>query len=394
MSEAEQLAIAQAEVASLQAQLDGSRKQNNDLLAEGRALVAEKDILATRMAARTENSKKSRSTVKMPVYKKDGTEDFLLFYSKFKAWKTLHNLEDEEAKLSLFMSFEGQAGAIARIFGPETKNFKKEYKEYVDAIKNLFSARADSEAAKSAFESRIQQNQESVQTYAAHKLAMFHVAYPDNNDEAHLTREYIRGLTNPKVREEVVLHSHGRTYEEIVEKARDAEAGYAYLATLNRATRPTEQVPPRVSLAQAEPMEMGSLNAILAAVQGLQRDQNGRFVKDGGCWECGDPNHMKRNCPKLPPLPPAWRGKGRGFGRGRGGWGRGGRWGNRGGRGGANNGNRVMGAITEATEGEQQQGQKAASSGQTTEQPINQLPDFIQQQQQLLQTFNPAMGNF
>ena len=163
------------------------------------------------------------------------------------------------------MSFEGQAGAIARMFGPETKNFKKDYNKYVEAIKNLFFARADSEAAKSASESRVQQHQESCQTYAAHKMAMFLVAYPDNKDEAHLTREYIRGLSNPKVREEVVLHSHGKMYEEIVEKARNAEAGCAYLATLNRFTRPTEQAPPRVSLAQPEPMEMGSLNNILAA---------------------------------------------------------------------------------------------------------------------------------
>ena len=134
MSETEsQLAIAQSELATLRAQLIGSKKQNEDLMAEGRvlvaergALIAEQDILTTRMSARTENSKKPRSTVKMPVFKKDGTKDFLLFYSKFRAWKTLHGLEDEESKLSLFMSFEGQAGAIARIFKPETKNFKKE----------------------------------------------------------------------------------------------------------------------------------------------------------------------------------------------------------------------------------------------------------------------------
>ena len=59
------------------------------------------------------------------------------------------------------------------------------------------------------------------------------VAYPDSKDHSHLVREYIRGLKDAKVREQVVLHS-GKTYEEVVAAARDAEAGLAYLATLNK----------------------------------------------------------------------------------------------------------------------------------------------------------------
>jgi hypothetical protein len=215
------------------------------------------------------------------------------------------------------------------------------------------------------------------------------VAYPDSKDQSHLTREFIRGLLNSKVREEVVLHSDGKTYEEVVAKARDAEAGYAYLATLNRTSRPVDNfpgAPPRVSLAAPEPMDMGSLNAILATVQGLQRDKTGRFIKDG-CWECGDKSHMKRNCPKLPPTP-AWNGRGRGYNRGRGGGGRGRGWGNRGGAN-SNNANRVLGSITDPAE-ETQQVQAIPAGNQTTET----MPDFIQQQQQLMQSFNPAMGNF
>ena len=46
MSETEsQLATAQAEVATLRAQLVGSNKQNEDLMAEGRALVAQTGAL-------------------------------------------------------------------------------------------------------------------------------------------------------------------------------------------------------------------------------------------------------------------------------------------------------------------------------------------------------------
>ena len=64
-----------------------------------------------------------RSNAKMPIFKKDGSEDFLLFFSRFKAWASLSNLKEEDKKLSFFMSFKGEAVGIAKIFGPGTENF-------------------------------------------------------------------------------------------------------------------------------------------------------------------------------------------------------------------------------------------------------------------------------
>ena len=113
------------------------------------------------------------------------------------------------------------------------KTFRKIYEDYTECIKDLFSNKADSEAAKSQFETRFQGKDESAQTYAAFKLSQYMVAYPESKDHSHLAREYIRGLKDAKVREQVVLHS-GKTYEEVVAAARDAEAGLAYLATLNK----------------------------------------------------------------------------------------------------------------------------------------------------------------
>ena len=130
------------------------------------------------------------------------------------------------------MSFEGEAAAISRIFGPETENFQKTYEDYTECIKDLFSSKADSQAAKSQFETRFQGKDESAQTYAAFKLSQYMVAYPESKDHSHL----VRGLKDAKMREQVVLHS-GKTYEEVVAAARDAEAGLAYLATLNKSLR-------------------------------------------------------------------------------------------------------------------------------------------------------------
>ena len=87
--------------------------------------------------------------------------------------------------------------------------------------------------AKSRFETRFQEKEDSLQTYAAFKLSLYIVAYPKSTDRYHLVREYIRGLEDAKVREQVVLHS-GKTFEEVVESTRSAEAGLAYLATLNK----------------------------------------------------------------------------------------------------------------------------------------------------------------
>ena len=122
-------------------------------MTEGQVLAAEKHglkqaaqdkefTMATSIAASlarsgygsTSGSKDSdakwKSTVKMPTFRKDGSEDFLLFYGRFEAWCALQNFNGHQQKLRLFMSFEGEAAAIARIFGPETENFSKPYHEY------------------------------------------------------------------------------------------------------------------------------------------------------------------------------------------------------------------------------------------------------------------------
>ena len=49
------------------------------------------------------------------------------------------------------------------------------------------------------------------------------VAYPQSMDQSHLVKEYIRGLRDAKVREQVVLHS-GKTFEDVVAAASHAEA--------------------------------------------------------------------------------------------------------------------------------------------------------------------------
>ena len=139
--------------ADLALELEGAKARIAELMAEGQVLATEKHELeraardkelnmATAIAtslARSgygstsgskDNDGKWKSTVKMPTFRKDGSEDFLLFYGRFEAWSALQNFNGHQQKLSLFMSFEGEAAAIARIFGPETENFSKPYHDY------------------------------------------------------------------------------------------------------------------------------------------------------------------------------------------------------------------------------------------------------------------------
>ena len=354
MATAEELS---AQLREAQAQLDAAQVQMRVVVEENRALrdqeVRQAHVMAEAIGASLKETglgtgSKKKSNVRMPIFSK-GQEDYNLFATKFEAWRLLHGIDGEEAKLSLFSSFEGQAAAIARIFGPGTDVFKKSYTEYATAIRNLFSSRAESEAAKSQFEARVQ-GDESAQIYAAHKSSLFMVAYPDCKDTAHLIREYIRGLSDTRVREQVVLHS-GKTFPEVVDKARDAEAAFQYLETLKKATTPVNSgAPPRVihqpqPQPQPEPMDLSSLTAMMAAMQGMTRDRFGRFIKptQEGCWNCGQHGHLKRQCTNPPAANSGRGGWNQGRGRGRGG--RGGRGNGRGGR----QGNRTFGAMEEGT---------------------------------------------
>ena len=115
----------------------------------------------------------NKSTAKMPIFKKEEGEDFLIFEQKFRAYATLQKLTDENKKLNLFMALEGEAASLARIFGPNTPVFtSNNFDAYFTELKLIFSTRAASEAAKSKFESRKQKKGENCQTYAANKMAL------------------------------------------------------------------------------------------------------------------------------------------------------------------------------------------------------------------------------
>ena len=315
-------------------------------------------------ARRPEASSSSRKPGRaMPIFKGESGAQYLLFERQFRAWCDFAKLTDEERKTQLYLAFDGSAAQIVDIFGPGSPVFTgNDFQGYATQIKSLFATRAQSEAAKSAFEVTVQAAGESVQQYAARKLAKFVTAYPDvdHTTSEHLIRVFIKDLRHEKVREQVVLQGgkdYGKNFQGVVTAASNMEAGLEVLENIKSAKGNTPQVKvvPVKASSSEEPMELGAIMAalqpmmkesvdsrtVLAALQQQfrpRRDKNGRFLRGqqrrggyqnqgnrDGCWECGEQGHFQRNCPKNRGQGGSSRGRGEGWrgnqrGRGSGSW--------------------------------------------------------------------------
>ena len=299
----------------------------------------------------------------MPIFKGESGAQYLLFERQFRAWCDFAKLTDEERKTQLYLAFDGSAAQIVDIFGPGSPVFTaNDFRGYAAQIKSLFATRAQSEAAKSAFEVTVQAAGESVQQYAARKLAKFVTAYPDvdHTTSEHLIRVFIKDLRHEKVREQVVLQGgkdYGKNFQSVVTAAANMEAGLEVLENIKSAkgNAPQVKVVPAKAASAEEPMELGAIvaalqpmmkesvdsGAVLAALQQQfrpRRDRNGRFLRGqqrrggyqnqgnrDGCWECGEQGHFQRNCPKNRGQGGNNRGRGEGWrgsqrGRGSGSW--------------------------------------------------------------------------
>ena len=300
----------------------------------------------------------------MPLYKGEGGDHYLRFERKFKAWAEFNKLTEADKKTQLYLAFDGSAEQIVDVFGPESSVFRNNsFEAYADQIKSLFATRAQSEAAKSAFDVTAQLADENVQQYAAKKMSKFLVAYPgvEYTSSEYLIRVFIKDLRSDKVKEQVVLRGGSKkTFEEVVTEAANVEAGFEVLENMKAMKGGhygVKVTPPKATTTTTEePMELGALmatlqplmkdtadsGAVLAALQQQfrpQRDQHGRFLRGRGqrrggpfnpgnnknCWDCNEPGHFQRECPKSGNNGGnrgRYRGNGgRGnAGRGRGGW--------------------------------------------------------------------------
>ena len=347
VQQAAETTAAANQAAALQAQLEAFR---NVPTAQAMAAAFAEALAANRPERREDGERQHRKVGgSMPTYSGKANESYSHFESRFKGWATYNNLSGDDKKMQLYQALQGAAGEVIDIFGPESPLFTAStFPVYAEAIKALFETRAQSEAAKTAFEVTQQEKDEAIQQYAARKLAKFQLAYPTENWDTsqYLSRLFVKDLRNEKVREQVVLKGQGagNRYHAIVQTAADFEASFELLESLGKGKtgRATVQVAPQA--AREEPMDLGAMmaamqtlmkesgdpQAVLAALQPRpQRDEHGRYMKQRGggrggyggqqsnregCWTCGETGHFARECTKNPGG--SWQARGRGRGNG------------------------------------------------------------------------------
>ena len=243
---------AAAQAAQLQAQLDAYRAVPT---AQAMATAFAQALAANPPARGGGGDRQPRKVGgPMPTYAGKANESYSHFESRFKGWCTYNHLSDEDSKMQLYQALQGSAGEIIDIFGPESTVYRESaFPAYANAIKALFETRAQSEAAKTAFEMAHQEKDEIIQQYAARKLAKFQLAYPTEawTTSQYLHRLFVKDLRNEKVREQVVLKGAdaGATYQAIVQTAANFEASFELLESLGKGKtgKATVQVAPQVA---------------------------------------------------------------------------------------------------------------------------------------------------
>lgn len=228
----------------------------------------------------------------MPTYSGKEDESYAKFESLFKGWADYNGLSDVDKKMQLFQALKGAAGDIITIFGPESEVYRdNDFQPYSEAIKALFETRAQSEAAKTAFEMCRQEKDELIQQYAARKLAKFRLAYPAETwpTNQYLSRLFVKDLRSDKVREQVVLKGAGAgaNYHEIVRTASDVEASFEMLESFKggKTGRPNgASVQVTQTAAKEEPMELGSnANVVEGEPSGGPRSGSGGLSPSTRC---------------------------------------------------------------------------------------------------------------
>ncbi|CAB4011553.1 Retrovirus-related Pol poly from transposon 412 [Paramuricea clavata] len=246
----------------------------------------------------------------------DGTTLWESYYAQFEIVAQLNKWNDFQKAAYLATSLKGPALAVLGNLAPEER---QNLDVLVVALKNRFGTSHQTELSRMKFKNRIKQKDESLPEMAEDIERLCRLAYPDAPPTLRdvLARDqFVDALTDEDTRLRI-KQERPKSLRKALEAGLELESfqiaarqrlKVSRETELLRAARPsgTEQKEQRkYNQLEEGKLEMTKilerlersmklcLDGVLAAVK-VQR----RSPKKPGCWNCGDLNHIRRNCPK------------------------------------------------------------------------------------------------
>ena len=170
------------------------------------AEVAREQREMERAAARnaleaTRRAEKPPAGLRSPVF--TGGADsggWASFTEQFHTYVLQAQLTEQNAKFALFRAISGRAADLIIGMGSQSNIFRdSNFVEYCAHLGLIFRPSSEQTLARSRFQERRQQVQESVQAFSAAKRSLWMLAYPEARDESVLVESFLQGLSNGDV---------------------------------------------------------------------------------------------------------------------------------------------------------------------------------------------------
>lgn len=243
----------------------------------------------------------------------DGSTLWESYYAQFEIVADINNWNDFQKAAYLATSLKGPALAVLGNLAPEDR---QNLDVLLLALKNRFGSSHQTELSRMKFKNRVKQKDESLPEMAEDIERLCRLAYPDAPPTLRdvLARDqFIDALPDEDTRLRI-KQERPRTLQKALEAALELESFQIAARQRVKVSRETELLRSAPDTGRKETgkfnqLEEGKLemmkilerleksmklclDGVLAAVK-VQR----RSPKVAGCWNCGELNHIRRNCP-------------------------------------------------------------------------------------------------